>query len=148
METSMDSLFSGYPIQWVDELPKFQSDPIKTLLDQCLTYEDVAQSYISATASNTYRFSATAPIGAKDTFLQNIKREFRAFLCGDKKYNKEREGLFGEKAPARTLVISSMAVSIAPHLGVAAPAIAPIIALLLAAIGKIAVNAWCNTQPD
>lgn len=148
MPSPIDNYFSEDPILWVDSLPDFQSAPIKSLLAKGLGFEDVAQSYISATASNTYRFSATSPVGNKDSFLQNIKKEFRGFLCGDKKYNKEREGLFGEKAPARTFVISTIAVSIAPHLGVAAPVVAPIVALLLAAIGKIAITAWCSTTAE
>ena len=65
----------------------------------------------------------------------------------DKKYKKERDGLFGEKGLARTYVVSAMAVAIAPQLSVAAAVIAPLIALVLASVGKVALNAWCASQP-
>jgi hypothetical protein len=39
-----------------------------------------------------------------------------------------------------------MAAAIAPYSGMAASALAPIIALVLASIGKIAVNAWCRVD--
>jgi hypothetical protein len=47
---------------------------------------------------------------------------------------------------ARTYVVSTMAVAIAPHLSVASAVISPPIALVLAAsVGKVALNAWCAT---
>ena len=101
---------------------------------------------ITASAENTYRFSATSPVGDKGAFLENLKAEVRAFLCGDKKYKTEREGLFGKSGLARTYVVSAMAVAIAPHLSVASAVIAPLIALVLASLGKIALNAWCATK--
>lgn len=146
MTNSIDALFEDEPIKWVQELPAYQREVIDDLFSNGATFEDVAQAWISASAENTYRFSASSPVGDKGEFLTNLKREVRAFLCGDKKYKKERDGLFGEKGLARTYVVSAMAVAIAPHLSVASAVISPLIALVLASIGKVALNAWCASE--
>ena len=148
MDNTIDTLLQDDPDKWVADLPEFQRAAIQELRAGGASYDDVAQAWITASAENTYRFSASAPVGDKRAFLDNLRTEVRGFLCGDKKYKKERDGLFGEKGLARTYVVSAMAVAIAPHLSVASAVIAPLIALVLASVGKIALNAWCNSQPD
>lgn len=148
MFEQIDALLQDEPEKWIAELPEFQREPLQKLLKSGLSYDQIAQSWLSASAENTYRFSATSPAGKKDAFLDSLKAEVRAFLCGDKKYKKERDGLFGERGQGRIFVVSAIAVAIAPHLNVAAPVIAPLIAITLASIGKITINAWCSAQRD
>lgn len=147
MAETIDTLLQDDPDKWVADLPEFQRAAIQELRAAGSSYEEIAQAWITASAENTYRFSTSAPVGNKGAFLDNLRSEVRGFLCGDKKYNKERDGLFGEKGLARTYVVSTMAVAIAPHLSVASAVIAPLIALVLASVGKIALNAWCASQP-
>ena len=146
MIDSINALFEDEPIKWVQELPEYQREAIDKLLTNGASFEDIAQAWVNASAENTYRFSASAPVGNKKEFLTNLKREVRAFLCGDKKYKKERDGLLGEKGVARIYVVSAMAVAIAPQISVASAVISPLIALVLASIGKVALNAWCATE--
>lgn len=148
MTTNIENLLGEEPIKWVHELPAYQRESIEILISNGASFEEVAQAWVNASAENTYRFAASTPVGDKGTFLGNLKFEVRAFLCGDKKYKKERDGLFGEKGLGRTYVVSAMAVAIAPHLNVASAVISPLIALVLAGIGKVALNAWCATQSD
>lgn len=148
MTANIDALLGEEPAKWVQELPEYQRGSMEKLLSDGASFDEVAQAWISASAANTYRFSASAPVGDKGAFLENLKREVRAFLCGDKKYKKERDGLFGEKGLARTYVVSAMAVAIAPHLSVASAVISPLVALVLASLGKVALNAWCASQND
>lgn len=148
MTATIETLLDDDPIKWIQDLPEYQRDAIEKLLANGSSFDDVAQAWISASAENTYRFAAAAQVGNKEAFLENLRREIRAFLCCDKKYKKERDGLFGEKGVARTYVVSTMAVAIAPHLSVASAVISPLIALVLASIGKVALNAWCATQND
>jgi len=148
MTVNIDILLEDEPVKWIQELPPYQRDSIEKLLSDGASFDDVAQAWISAAAANTYHFAASAPVGSKGAFLESLKYEVRAFLCGDKKYKKERDGLFGEKGLARTYVVSALAVAIAPHLSVASAVIAPLIALILASIGKVALNAWCASQVD
>lgn len=148
MTANFDALLAEEPIKWVQDLPEYQREAIEKLLSGGASFDEVAQAWLNASAENTYRFSASTPVGDKGTFLDSLKREVRAFLCGDKKYKKERDGLFGDKGLARTYVVSAMAVAIAPHLSVASAVISPLIALVLASVGKVALNAWCATQTD
>ena len=148
MAQSLDELLSDDPNKWIVELPEYQRAPLEQLLKEGLTFDQIAQNWLSASAANTYLFSAINPAGMKDAFLDNLRKEIRAFLCGNNKYKKEREGLFGEKGLARAYVVSAMAVAIAPYLNVAATVIAPVVALLLASFGKITINAWCASQEN
>jgi len=130
----------------VEALPKYQRDPIDQLIQAGQDYSEAAQSWLTASAANTFRFASTPTVGDKRAFLESLRTEVRAFLCGDKKYQTERSGLFGKQGIARTYVISAIAVAVAPHLSVASAVIAPVIALILASIGKITLNAWCATS--
>jgi hypothetical protein len=96
----------------------------------------------------TAPFSSGGPIpSGKKGFLENVKLEVRAFLCGDKKYKEEHEGLFGKAGARRSFAASTIAVAIASYLTVAPTVIAPIVALTLAGICKGVLNAWCATHP-
>lgn len=146
MTQALDPLLADDPTKWISELPEFQRTPLQQLLASGLSYEDVAQRWLSASAANTYRFSAARPAGQEGAFLERLREEMRAFLCGDPRYEKERRGLFGEKSVARTYVVSAIAVAVAPHLSVASTFIAPVVALVLASLGKVTLNAWCAGQ--
>jgi hypothetical protein len=146
MTDTIDLLFDDEPIKWIRELPTYQREAIDQLLSTGASFDAAAQTWVSASTDNTYPFSASAPVGDKGQFLTNLKCEVRNFLCGDQKYEEERKGLFGKKSVVRTYVVSAMAAAIAPYLGVAAAVIAPLIALTLAGIGKITLNAWCAME--
>lgn len=148
MTATIDTLLNDEPIKWVQGLPEYQREAIEELLASGSSFDNVAQAWISASAENTYRFAAATPVGDKGAFLQNLKKEIRAYLCGDKKYKKMRDELFGKKGVGRTYVVSAIAVAIAPYLSVASPVISPLIALVLASIGTVTLNAWCATHND
>lgn len=148
MDDPIDALFTEDTIQWVVGLPAYQREPIIELIGKPNSFENVAQLLVTATAANTYRLGAAANTGDRTTFLASVKVEIRAYLCGDQRYKKERDGLFEEKGITRTFLVTAIAVTIGPHLGVAAPVLAPVVALILASLGKITVNAWCaSTAP-
>jgi hypothetical protein len=143
---NIDELFAEDPEQWVMQLPKYQSETISELLIAGNTYEQVAIVWLTASAQNTFGFSASQSDISRSTFLSSVKVEVRAFLCGNARYKKERDGLFHKKCITHSYLVSVMAAAIAPYSGMAASALAPIIALVLASIGKIAVNAWCRVD--
>lgn len=148
MSRSIPEYLNDEPGEWISALPGFQASSINELVSAGRSFDDVAGLWLSATAANTFELSAAPQLKTKDSFLAHVKKEIRAFLCGDPKYDKERSGLFGEKAPTRTFIVSSIAVAISPYLGVAAPVLSPIVALALAGIGKIVLNAWCASTAD
>jgi hypothetical protein len=144
MSDALNTLLAESPRRWIEVLPEYQRRSIDQLLDHKITYDEVAQRWLTATAANTFRFGSVAPTGDRNAFFNSAKKEIRGYICGDKKYAKEREGLFGEKAPARLFIINAISVSIAPHLGVAVAYLFPIVALVLASLGSITINAYCS----
>lgn len=149
MKNALDNLLVEDPLKWIAELPAYQAKPLLELIEKGATLDDAAIEWIGASAATTAPFSANGgPSIDKNKFLPKLKSEFRGFICGDEKYKKEREGLFGEKAITRTFAISAIAVAISPYMGVAATVISPVVALLLSGLGKMTVNAWCATQPS
>lgn len=132
------------PSAWIEALPEFQKASIVRLKSQGNSYETIASIWATAVIPTTAPFSANATDG--DTgYLSKLKDEFRAFLCGSKKYDKDRKEIAAGQKTVHAFVVSTMSVAIAPHVGSAAPVIAPIIAIMLATLGKISLNAWCET---
>jgi hypothetical protein len=146
MHENINPLLNDDPSLWIRDLPEFQRVPLQQLISSGLSYDDAAQRWLSASAANTYQFASVKPVGKEGAFLDSLRKEVRDFLCGDAKYEKERTGLFGEKSVTRTYVVSAIAVAVAPYLSVAATFIAPVVALMIAAIGKITLNAWCASS--
>ena len=56
-------------------------------------------------------------------------------------YEKDRKKALTSGTDMKTFIVSSIAVTIAPHIGAAGMIIAPIVALILATIGKVSLNA-------
>lgn len=148
MIDSADSYFAEDPRKWISDLPSYQKDSIDELLKQGRTFEEIAGTWISTTTDNTYPFGATATKVDKGKFLNNLVLEIEEFICGSKKYSTERKKLFGEQGMARTYIVSTIAVAIAPSLGMSATVLAPVVALSLASFGKITINAWCAARKE
>ena len=78
-------------------------------------------------------------------FWAEIKKEFYQLLCtNDRKYAKLRTQLNKKSTTATTVILSSISVEVAVHLGVTAGMLTPLIALMLYAILKLGLNSWCN----
>lgn len=146
MTGSIDMLLQSEPREWIGALAPYQRDLVEQLLAQGQDYESAVNSWLTASAENTFRFGGENRPGDKSLFRDKLVLEIEAFFCGDPKYEKERDGLLGEKSAARVYVISALSVAIAPALGVTAAFLAPIVALTLASFGKITVNAWCQMR--
>ena len=131
---------------WLDVLPDFQSKSIRAMLASGTSYDDIAKIWMAAGASNTAPFSSGAPLQPDTGFFERLRVEVRAFLCGNQKYQSDRDGLLNAGQGTRTAIVSAISAAIAPHLGVNASVITPIIVLSLAAIGKVTLNAWCSTM--
>lgn len=146
MPSPLDALFEGDPQEWINALAPYQREPIEDLLGRGLSYESIADNWLTASAENTFRFGTENRAGDTNVFRDKLLFEIEEFLCGSERYEKERAGLFGEKSSMTTYVISALSVAIAPSLGVTATFLVPIIALTLASFGKVTVNAWCGTR--
>jgi hypothetical protein len=148
MANEIDRLFQGDPAEWIQAVPSYHRASIDELLKQGKNYQDIADLLLTARAEHTYTFGSTQPQKDKNVFFQNLLQEIENFLCGDSKYETERTKLFGEQGLARTYVVSAISVAIAPYLGVSAVVLSPAVALILASMGKITLNAWCQSRRE
>ncbi|MGB6066825.1 MAG: hypothetical protein WBG50_18625 [Desulfomonilaceae bacterium] len=104
--------------------------------------ETAAEKWVRATG-----FAEIVPFGGKrdaKTFWENVKSEFRKFICDEDSYAEEKKTLSGQKPRAAFVSIVSAAVGAA--VGSSATLLAPAIVLLLFTVGKIGRNAYCKDE--
>lgn len=130
---------------WVESLPKYQQTVINELLASGLDEEAVAETWLSRTGpDNNFGFGAGA---ASANYLASVKVEFRKLVCGDPIYETLRKEAAKIWNGSKYSVVSVIAIGVAAQIGVAVAVITPVVALLLAAVGKVGLNAWCNMPP-
>lgn len=130
-----------------DELLKalkpYQADAISTLRDKH-GEEEAAKLWLSAKGpSDTQKFGGNNTFDSKP-FWDKFNEELRLFICGDKKYKKEREKLLADAKPVSLVLISGISGLLGSTLGFAPSLLAPAVAMMLYTIGKVGVNAWCK----
>lgn len=143
MEDIQSLIDTTDPEIWFEALPPYQRNSIVQMRAEGSSYDDIASAWIAAGSSKTAPFSSGGAPTPDPSFLANLRQEFRAYLCGDKKYDKDRKQIAAQGKDARMFVVSGLSIAIAPHVGAASVVIAPIIVLLLANLGKVSLNAWC-----
>lgn len=71
--------------------------------------------------------------------------EFYTLICtDDEKYSSVREKFTGERITAANVAVHAISNIIAIHIGFAAAICVPLVAILLAAVTKVGVEAWCQ----
>jgi len=130
---------------WVESLPAYQRTVIAELLASGLDEEGVAETWLSRTGpDNNFGFGAGP---ASSNYLASVKGEFRKLICGDPSYETLRQDAQKIWDGSKFSIVSAIAIGIAAHIGVAVAVITPVVALLLAAVCKVGLNAWCNLPP-
>jgi hypothetical protein len=76
--------------------------------------------------------------------LSGVKAELAKLVCGDPQYNDVRAQIADLWNNHKAAVVSAITVAIAGIVGVAAAALMPVIALLLALVSKVGSAAWCS----
>lgn len=143
--TELDGLFDGEPGDWLEALPGYQKVRARELAGPSGDYEGAAQRWLTAKPEHTASFGAsTSPSIFKDKLWEELER----FLCGDPAYEEQRRGLLEQKPVIRSYVVGVISAAIAPALGASGVFLAPAVALLLASIGKISLNAWCKARGE
>jgi len=79
--------------------------------------------------------------------VPRITKELRLLLCtDDPKYESIREKLKGEGTTTANVIVFVVSNAVAIHTGMAAALCVPLVALLLAAIAKLTLLAWCEAS--
>lgn len=129
---------------WLDAIPEVQGNIVRQMLENGSSEEQIAEIWLSNIgASTTSGFGAGGPI---QTFFENVRSEFIDFICGGEKYATERDQAKSVwKEHGKIGLVATVATIIAPHVGLAAAAIIPVVALLMSLAAKVGVNAFCKS---
>jgi hypothetical protein len=128
---------------WIEALPTYQKKRIESVLSNGKGWEEAAEVWLSASIDNTFPFGAGK---SKGLFLEKVWEEIYKYLCDPESYSDEKKKMAKEGNVTHALFVGAVSAAIAPSLGTSAVFIAPVVALLLASMGKIALNAWCETK--
>jgi hypothetical protein len=125
---------------WTSTLKVYQKTSMDTLLSNNAE-EEAAKLWLSANGvAATKQFGG----GASDPFWDRFASEFKEFICGNEKYEKEREQLSSQAPIANALFVSVISGAIGSSLGFAASLLAPAVAVLLFLVGKVGIGAYCK----
>lgn len=128
--------------EWLSELKPYQRNTIQQLL-VTMPQEEVAKKWIMASGSQNI-----VPFGGirdNEPFWDRFKSEFKKFICDDGAYVGEKKTLLAEGPITKALLIITISAAIATNIGYAATLLAPTVAVLLCTVGKISINAYCNS---
>lgn len=140
-QNAIQQLLVAMPHEEVDKM-QFPSRSINSL-SVAMPPDEVAKKWIMASGSqNIIHFGGTRD---SEPFWDRFKSEFKKFICDDDAYAGEKKTLLAEGPITKTLLISTISVAIAASIGYAATLLAPTVAVLLCTVGKIGINAYCNS---
>lgn len=140
---SLDDYFTDNADSWIQSLPRYQQVRLNSLLNTGITLEEAADKWLSANVENTYPFGAEKK---DNVFVDRIRDEMRLFLCGSEEYESVRSKIKSNGNIVHTYFVGVLSAAIATQLGFAAAFLAPVIALILASISQIGLNAWCKMK--
>jgi hypothetical protein len=129
--------------EWLAALKPYQRGTLEVFLVSA-TPEEAAERWLRSTGSpNIVPFG-----GLHDTkpFWNRFKEEFQKFVCDDTSYIEERKALTAQGPVGKAVLISVVSAAIGATIGYSATLLAPAAALLLCAIGKMGVNAYCSAD--
>jgi hypothetical protein len=140
-----NSIILDNPETLINCLDGFQIEIINTFLSiNGQDYLDSADKWLNASPSNTAAFGGDT--SKTKIYKDKVLDEIEKFLCGDEKYESDRNKIAADSDKTQKYIIGVMSAAIGKTLGVAGTFIAPVIVLLLISCGKITVNAWCEMR--
>lgn len=142
----LDNLLNEEPITIIGTLDGYQQDIINSFLENnSNNYFDAADKWLNATTSNTAKFGG---LNKTKIYREKVLEELEKFLCGNEKYEEERNKISESTDKSREYVIGVLSTAIGSSLGTAGTFIAPVIVLMILNIGKMALNAWCEMRKE
>lgn len=143
----LDGILSGEKTELLNTIQPFQKDIIDSFLEQKNNdYLDAAELWLNSSPTNTAKFGTEQK--KEKVYIDKLIEEIEKFLCGDERYNEEREKIAESGDQTQKYIIGVMSAAIGQTLGVAGTFIAPVIVLILLSFGKMAINAWCELRKE
>ncbi|MEV7387528.1 hypothetical protein [Streptomyces sp. NPDC091215] len=144
--TDLVSLFSGGQDFWLADLPAYQRQNVLQMLASGMTYEQVATAWLNGGVAE---YTAPFGVGAGvNLYFEKVIDELHELLCVGRSYEQERNQIASGFKTGQTGLVATITAIIAPHLDSAPSFLAPAIAVLLCAISKIGLGAWCRMQAE
>ena len=146
--SDLAKILTGDDRTWLAALPKHAAKTIADLRTGGVSDEDIARTWLTSMGPE-----GVSPLGSRDkaAFFDAFKKEFHGFVCGDRKYEKDRTRLIKEFSGSQVMAVAAISSAIAPAIGAAAPLLVPPTAMMIIVVAKLGLNAWCATltkQPD
>lgn len=139
---NLDSLLGGGIEEWTGSLPSYQRSAIEKMLASQEPTE-VAISWLTSSGPKD-----TAPFGGVRTgatlFYENLLKEIQKLMCGSSEYDQERKDLVTAASAGKMLIVSTVSIAVAPHVGAAAVVIGPAIAIVLALLSNSGKATACE----
>ena len=136
---------SGSEDDWLSAIPRYVQVTVAALRDDCEQPEDIARIWLTSRGPRN-----VAGLGSRNqaSFYESFSDEMEKLICGDEKYESDRRKIAKEFTGAHTYVVAAIAAAISPVIGAAAPLLAPAVAMILVAIARVGVQAWCESKKD
>lgn len=134
-EQEMLSCLEPYQQELVNEL-------LRTTKGDCLA---AADKWLNSNMSQTVAFGGEKK---HSVFRDKLFEELEKFICGcdDGRYEAERKELQETSTKGKDAILCAISGAIGAQIGVAGVFVAPALVLIFQSIGKIVINAWCETQ--
>lgn len=128
---------------WLSELKQYQRNGIETLIEN-FGEEQAAEKWITSNGpTNNVPFGGEVVRDTKP-FFERFKAEFGKFICGHPDYEEYRKKLGTESPIIKSTYIAVISAALGATLGFTATLLAPAVAILLASVGKMGLNAYCQ----
>lgn len=146
--SDFDKFFEGDEDEWLLSLKEYQRNIVTEFIKKSDTYDEAAEKWLTSRPDQTVPFGSSPDRINKEQYLQKFMQELEKFICGDDKYEEERNKLLSKADLTETTIVSSASSAIAPFVGAAAPFLVPVVVLAFMTITKISKNAWCEARKE
>lgn len=130
--------------EWLSIEKPYMRRIVERLLE-CHSEEETAKILLSIKGvENTKSFGGYTTQRADDVYWTRFKKEFDMFICGHPKYQQQRDDILKNSNIITISTTSLIASALAPFVGIAASFLTVPIVLLLKALSKLSINAYCQ----
>ncbi|MBE7640976.1 hypothetical protein GUB10_11590 [Salegentibacter sp. BLCTC] len=129
---------------WLSELKNYQKTSIESLISNYGEDEAIVKWLSAEGPNDTVPFGGNNKKLDSEPFLNKFKDEFKKFICDHPDYSEERKKLKSQSNITNAIFISVISAALGATLGFAATLLAPAVAIMLAIVGRIGVNAYCK----
>lgn len=141
MNTQLTDLMKTFDFEKeINSLKPYQKNSITSLVAKYGEKETVKIWLAANGPSDTQKFGGEGDDN-KQSLYDHFILELKLLICGDKKYEKDRDKLLTDIiSPSIACIISGI---LAPVLGVTPVILVPVVVIIISIISKMGLNAWC-----